>query len=48
MKCPYCIKVCNKCGEILVANNMNFAKQKKGKYGLESRCKKCCFIVTAW
>jgi hypothetical protein len=41
MKCPYCIKVCTKCGEILVANNMNFAKNKKGKYGLDGRCKKC-------
>ena len=41
MKCPYCIKVCKKCGEILVANNMNYAKQKAGKYGLRSDCKKC-------
>ena len=41
MKCPYCIKICSKCGEILVANNMNFGKQKDGKYGLKGRCKKC-------
>lgn len=41
MKCPYCIKVCKKCGEILVANNMNYAKDKTKKYGLTSQCKEC-------
>lgn len=41
MNCPYCIKVCSKCGEILVANSMNFRRQKDGKFGLISRCKRC-------
>lgn len=39
--CPFCIKVCTKCGEILVANEMNFHKNKKGKWGLDSKCKEC-------
>lgn len=39
--CPFCIKVCTKCGKILIANNNNFARYKKGKYGLVSRCKIC-------
>ena len=41
MKCPFVIKVCTKCGEILVANSMNFGKMKRGKYGLKAECKKC-------
>lgn len=41
MNCPYCIKVCTKCGEILVANSMNFYKKKRGKYGLQAFCKEC-------
>ena len=41
MKCPYCIKVCSKCGRILVANEMNFYKSKTGKYGLCAECKEC-------
>ena len=41
MDCPYCIKVCSKCGEILVANEMNFYKKKNGKYGLKATCKVC-------
>ena len=41
MKCPFCIKVCSKCGKILVAYSGNFAKQKKGKYGLRYNCKIC-------
>ena len=41
MKCPFCIKVCTKCGKILVANNINFNKQKRGKFGLTSQCKIC-------
>ena len=28
MKCPYCIKICSKCGKLLVANTMNFRKKK--------------------
>ena len=41
MKCPYCIKICSKCGRLLVANNINFAKCKTGKYGLRTDCKEC-------
>lgn len=41
MKCPYCIKVCTKCGKLLVANEMNFHKDKAGKYGLKAICKEC-------
>lgn len=41
MKCPYCIKVCTKCGRILVANEMNFYKKKTGKWGLSAYCKLC-------
>ena len=41
MKCPFCIKICTKCGELLVANAMNFAKKKDGKYGLRAECKRC-------
>ena len=41
MKCPYCIKVCTKCGKILVAYSDNFNKAKNGKYGLRADCKKC-------
>ena len=41
MKCPFCIKVCSKCGKILVAYSGNFAKQKNGKYGLKCDCKIC-------
>ena len=41
MKCPFVIKVCSKCERILVANKINFLKEKKGKYGLMSICKEC-------
>ena len=41
MNCPYCIKVCSKCGKLLVAYNGNFGKEKRGKYGFKSRCKEC-------
>jgi hypothetical protein len=41
MKCPYVIKICTKCNKILIANNLNFHKQKGGLYGLNSICKKC-------
>lgn len=30
MTCPYCIKICSKCGRLLVANTMNFHKKKMG------------------
>lgn len=41
MKCPFVIKICTKCKELLVANNINFHKQKTGKWGLRSSCRKC-------
>lgn len=41
MKCPYSIKICTECNQILIANNLNFHKQKGGLYGLNSVCKKC-------
>ena len=41
MNSPFCMKVCSKCGELLVANNMNFGKMKAGKYGLCGQCKRC-------
>lgn len=41
MKCPFIINKCTKCGKLLVANKMNFYKNKRGKYGLQSICKEC-------
>lgn len=41
MKCPYCIKICSKCGKLLVANEINFNKDKSKKYGVRPECKKC-------
>ena len=41
MNIPYAFKECSKCGEWLVANNYNFGKAKKGRWGLKSQCKKC-------
>ena len=41
MNTPYVFRKCTKCGEWLVANNYNFGKDKKGKFGLDSRCKVC-------
>lgn len=41
MKCPFVIKVCTKCKRILVANKINYRKEKKGKWGLRSSCIKC-------
>lgn len=40
-ECPDGYKKCTKCGRILEANTDNFSKQKRGKYGLISQCKKC-------
>ena len=34
-------KKCTKCGRWLVANTVNFHKNKKSKYGLMSECKEC-------
>ena len=36
------MKKCGKCGRWLVANTVNFHRNKKGKYGLASKCKECC------
>lgn len=41
MKCPFCIKICTKCKRILIANEINFNKNNKGKYKLDPKCKKC-------
>ena len=41
MNIPYAFKKCSKCGEWKVANNFNFRKKKKGKWGLYSQCKEC-------
>ena len=41
MNIPYVFKRCSKCGEWKVASTVNFYKKKDGKYGLNSRCKKC-------
>lgn len=41
MRSPFCIKICSKCGKLLVAYEGNFNKNKGGKYGLRNDCKKC-------
>ena len=41
MNIPYVFRKCTKCGEWLVACSINFYKQKRCKYGLKSKCKKC-------
>ena len=41
MNIPYVMKKCSKCGRWLVASTDNFYKNKTGKYGLRSKCKKC-------
>jgi len=41
MKCPFLIKVCTKCGRILVAYSGNFHKMRGGKYGLRNICILC-------
>ena len=41
MNIPYVFRKCTKCGEWLVANNSYFSKNKCGKYGLQSKCKRC-------
>ena len=45
MKSPFLIKICVKCGRLLVANKINFSKKKNGKYGLRAECKKCDKII---
>lgn len=44
MNIPYVFKKCSKCGRWLVANNINFYKSKRGKYGLYCWCKECMSI----
>lgn len=34
-------KKCSECGEIFFANLINYFAEKRGKYGLRSKCKKC-------
>ena len=34
-------KICTKCGEELEATEKNFYRHKAGKYGFNSKCKKC-------
>lgn len=41
MNIPYVFKRCSKCEEWLVANSINFNKDKNGKFKLKSRCKEC-------
>ena len=41
MNTPFVFKKCAKCGRWLVANTINFHKQKGGKYGLKANCKEC-------
>ena len=41
MNIPYVFKKCTKCGEWLVASEVDFRKKKGGKYRLTSQCKKC-------
>jgi len=41
MNCPFCVKQCNECKSILIANTSNFHKAKTGKYGLAAICKNC-------
>lgn len=41
MNIPYVFKRCTKCGEWLIANNVNFYKSKLGKYKLASDCIAC-------
>ena len=49
MDCPYIARKCTKCGEILVACEMNFYKRKDDKLGFRKECKKCRDIyVKEW
>lgn len=41
MNTPYVFKKCSHCHQWLVASTFNFNKLKKGKYGLQPRCRKC-------
>ena len=39
MKCPYVMRKCSKCGEIL--HMSKFRKNKTGKFGIRKDCKQC-------
>ena len=41
MKIPYAFKKCKVCGRWLVANTVNYYKNKNRKYGIDNKCKKC-------
>ena len=41
MNTPFLYKKCTTCGEWKIANNYNFGKEKRGKFGLKARCKVC-------
>lgn len=41
MNCPYIVRICTKCKRVLVVCSINFGKQKGGKYGYKSKCKRC-------
>ena len=41
MNIPYAFRKCSKCGEWKVANNFNYGKDKKAKWELKYKCKKC-------
>ena len=40
MKCPYVMKICSKCEEILHVSR--YYKKKSCKYGVDGTCKECC------
>ena len=44
MNCPYFVRYCSKCNSLLLVCSINFRKQKTGKYGFGSICKKCTSI----
>ena len=39
MKCPYVMRMCNKCGKIQFL--FKFCKHKNSKYGFKRKCKEC-------
>ena len=41
MTCPFVARICTKCKQILIIYSNNFSKDKKGKFGYSSQCKKC-------
>lgn len=41
MNCPYFVRYCSKCNNLLLVCSINFSKHKTGKYGFKSMCKRC-------